>query len=128
MNYFNERYFVDKEKGIVVCKLEGVAFSLNEDISKYGWPWSETLEINNVVTGKAVCASGDVFNEEVGKKIAFRKAYAKLNERKVKTLRKFIKAMTKSHNELVATVDKMLNKYDAAIVRQADSIKNLAEN
>lgn len=74
-------FFVDKEKNIVICKLETQQWVAEDRIMKYA-KYAEPRDcswyaIPAVYYGRAKCAPEDTFDVEVGKKIALDKAKAK---------------------------------------------------
>lgn len=123
-----ETYFVNKEKGVVVCKLENCASSLACDVCHKGWEPHPLLELEDTFIGKAKCAPDDTFDPEIGKKIAYRRAMIKLYKAKRKTLNDFITLNIKTVDKMVELKDNLTNKYDKAIGRRTNSIENILNN
>lgn len=123
-----ERYFVNEEKGIVVCKLEDCAGSLACDVCHKGWEPHPLMQLEDVFIGKAKCAPGDTFDPEVGKKIAYRRAMIKLYKAKKKTLNDFITLNVQMISKMLELKDNLTNKYDNAIERRTNSIENILNN
>ncbi len=82
----NVRYYVDKNKGTVVCVLSGCKELALRRAIKVHRNFTDKLMvmanpypvlINDEFVGKAVLSAGDTWDEETGKKIAFKKARAK---------------------------------------------------
>lgn len=122
MSNFTERYFIDEEKKVVVCKLEYCGTALICDMCKNGWPGDDMLLLPDTFIGKAKCAPGDTFDIEKGKKIAYKRAIAKLNTKKVKVLRRFINLHIEICNELTQEVNKLTKKYDNIVANQVEGI------
>ena len=120
-----ERYFVDEEKKVVVCKLEMCAEELICDMCHKNWPGDVNLLINDTYTGKAKCSSDDTFDVELGKKIAFKRAVAKLNTAKRKTLARFVANFTKIQKDLERDSASLIAKYENTANRQVESIAHM---
>lgn len=125
---FTENYYVNKEKGIVVCKLTDCWCGLACDMHKKGWPVHPDFEIADEFVGKAKCSTDDTFDIEKGKKIAFKRAYAKFVTAKGKALRKFKTENDRAAARLNATIDKLLATYDVTIGRKESEIQYIAEH
>ena len=101
------RFYVNEDCGKVVCVIpntRNLVIDFVEDfvdprVIYYGDKIEALIEMPPSFTGIATCAEGDVFNEEIGKLIAFNKAKRKLN------LSFFTRA-----NILVDYLDSHLNK------------------
>lgn len=77
------KFYVNEEKGVVVCVLEDASYLLSAALYKKSyalWHMSseEDISLPNVFRGKAVCSPDDVWNEDVGKRLAFYRMRAKL--------------------------------------------------
>ena len=125
---FTENYYINEEKGIVVCKLTGCWRGLACDMCKKGFPAHPDFEIVDEFVGKAKCSTDDTFNLEKGKKIAFKRAYAKFVAAKGKALRNFKAENDRVVAELNAAVDKLLSTYDATVERKESEIQYIAEH
>ena len=73
-------YFVNRERGIVVCKINNCEWIADDRINKY-LPkstrcLSDDYRIAETFTGIAKCAPEDTFDEEYGKKLALTRAKA----------------------------------------------------
>lgn len=106
------KFYVNEEERIVVCVIPGTRnllldfieshFSFN-DVNLYGtinyWgnKWSSGLELPSSFMGKAVCSQDDVWDEEVGRMLAFSRAKDKC-----------YKSFFKRANNLVQTIDRRL--------------------
>lgn len=71
---YTKEFFVDETKGIVICKLGGWFSGPTTDFPNL--PSFQPNYIERI--GKAVCAAGDTFDVNVGKKIALAKAECKV--------------------------------------------------
>ncbi len=79
------QYYVNQEKGTVVCVLTGCHQIARIRLNKAEYPVGElmilpdddVININNQFIGKAVLAPGDTWNEDFGKKLAYQKAREK---------------------------------------------------
>lgn len=98
-------YIMKPERGLVVCEM--------------------TDRFGNRYRGKAVCSGDDVFDETIGKRIAFLRAD---NKRKRANMR-FIRNRIISEIELQRSwYDEQLKKYTKAVDRLADGVsRNYAE-
>ena len=112
---FIERYFVNNEKKIVVCKLENCENSLNCDMNHKGWEVRDDFKIPDSFIGKAKCSSEDVFDVEIGKKIAYKRAIAKLSTAKKKTLEKLIVKYQKIVDILKEDASELISHYERLI-------------
>lgn len=119
---FTERYFVDEEKKVVVCKLENCSNGLICDMCHKGWPGHEDLVIADEFTGKAQCSADDTFDVEVGKQIAYKRAVAKMFRAKRRALLNFMDANNKMVEALKRDTDKLIGKYEGTINRKDDDI------
>lgn len=124
---YTAKYFVNKEKGVVVCKLEDCFDSVIYDMHQKGWPFDENLEIPNTFTGKAKCSPEDTFNEDIGKRIALNRALIKLNTAKRRMLNSFITEAKKVHVMLENDVQKLTDKYTAVIAKKSEDIERITE-
>ena len=125
---FIENYYVDKEKKVVVCKLTHCSGELICDLCKKNWPGHDMLFIDDTFVGKATCSDEDVFDVDKGKKIAFKRAYAKLTKAKQRTLRNFHELDQKAAAAFSETCGKLISHYDAIMERKAEEVKYIAEN
>lgn len=122
---FGVEYFVNEEKKIVVCKFTHCRCALNHDMRVKGYPCHEDFEIDDVIIGKAKCSEEDTFDVEIGKKIAYKRAYAKMVEKKSKALAKFVERTNKSVADLNATTGKMLQVYGDTIAAKQNDIQQI---
>ena len=118
MNNFNVDYIVKEEEGVVVCIISDCKFNAVALVDDYTDIFSPCCDIPNVFllndryTGVAKCVNGDTFDEECGKRIAYKKAYLKYItafEKKVKFIekdhKKFINLILEGFNKAVAKVN-----------------------
>lgn len=80
------KFYVNKEKNVIICVIPNTRsdftkyiFSLKDKNSNYNWLdiamlWGDKYKMPGYFMGKAVCAEGDEWNEELGKKIAYLRA------------------------------------------------------
>lgn len=125
---FNENYYVDEKKKIVVCKLTDCAGALICDLCKRNWPGHEELLIEDTFVGKAKCSDDDVFDVEKGKKIAFKRAYAKLTRAKQRTLRRFHELDMKAAAAFTEVCNKLDSHYNCVVERKTEEVKYIAEH
>lgn len=124
-------YFVNTDKGVVVCKLHDTDEALLHDMVKSNIaPAHEEAYINTLIAetfiGKAVCKTGDTFVEEIGKAIAYKKAIKKLNLAKKKALKRVLDSSYKSYQYISDMASKMGPKYDNVIKSCDEYIARLA--
>lgn len=122
-----ERYFINEEKKVVVCKLEDCCDALLYDMYHKGWPGHEGLIIDDVFIGKAWCSPDDTFDAEIGKKIAYKRAVVKLFKAKKRTLAAFIDDNKKSVEDLIKDTNKLINNYNSTISRKENDISKIVE-
>jgi hypothetical protein len=119
---FDVRYFVNEEKRTVVCKLSGCFSALNCDICDRDYPPHPALEIDNEFTGKAQCSPEDDFDIAVGKRIAYKRAVAKMIRAKRRALLEFMAVQKRDMNEFIITASKLVEKYNRSIDRKYQDI------
>ena len=119
---FSERYFVDEEKKVVICKLEDCSNALICDMCNKGWPGHIKMVIDDVFTGKAQCSPEDTFDVEIGKEIAYKRAVTKLFRAKRRALIDFVEGNKKIVQDLSEVADKLIGKYDGTINRKKQDI------
>lgn len=122
---FTERYFIDEKEKVVVCKLELCSDNLVCDMCHKDWPPHEIMFIKDSFVGKAKCSSEDVFDAEVGKQIAYKRAVAKLALAKKKALARFVSMNKKIIDDLTKDAEKLFARYDSTIARKEYEIAKL---
>lgn len=90
-----EKYIVNKEKRTVVCILSNCSRDVSKAIDKY---FREIMilfdvNINDKYVGVAKCSPEDEWDEKIGKKLAFSRAYAEYRGAIKVQARKFIASM-----------------------------------
>lgn len=124
---FSERYFIDEEKKVVVCKLEDCSHSLICDMCDKGWPGHPAMLIEDEFTGKAQCSSEDTFDMELGKRIAYRRAIVKLCKAKKRALLDFVEANKKFIEDITKDANKLISKYEGTIDRKDQCIARILD-
>ena len=122
---FDVQYFVNEEKKVVVAKIVGCSDGLACDMCRKGFPPIPNFEINDTFIGKAKCSPDDTFDEETGKKIAFKRAYKKYVMAKKKTVAAFLAENNKLVDEFNDTVKNLMDSYDRADAHRTEEIKAL---
>ena len=122
---FDVDYYVNKEKKVVVAKMTGCSNGLACDMCRKGYPPIPAFEIANAFIGKAKCSPDDTFDEETGKKIAFKRAYKKYVMAKKKAVAAFLAENNKLADEFNDTVKKLMDSYDRADAHRTEEIKAL---
>lgn len=122
---FDVDYYVNKEKKVVVAKMTGCFNGLACDMCRKGYPPIPAFEIANAFIGKAKCSPDDTFDEETGKKIAFKRAYKKYVMAKKKAVAAFLTENNKLVDELNDTVKNLIDSYDRADAHRTEEIKAL---
>ncbi len=84
-NVKSKKFYVNEEKGVVVCVLE---------------------DIFGRAVGKARCDKRDVFNEETGKRLALLRAKIKKQDRKIKFINEQIECQTFILNDMKEDLQK----------------------
>ena len=118
-------YYVNKAKKVVVAKMTGCATGLACDMCRKGYPSIPAFELANAFIGKAKCSPDDTFDEETGKKIAFKRAYKKYVMAKKKAVAAFLAENNKLVDELNDTVKNLMDSYDRADAHRTEEIKAL---
>ena len=122
---FDVDYYVNKEKKVVVAKMTGCDNGLAYDMCRKGYPPIPDFKIANTFIGKAKCSPDDTFDEETGKKIAFKRAYKKYVMAKKKAVAAFLAENNKLVDELNDTVKNLMDSYDRADAHRTEEIKAL---
>lgn len=122
---FDVDYYVNKEKKVVVAKMTGCSNGLACDMLRKGYSPIPSFEITDAFIGKAKCSPDDTFNEEIGKKIAFKRAYKKYVMAKKKAVAAFLADTNKLVDELNDTVKNLMDSYDRADAHHTEEIKAL---
>ena len=122
---FDVDYYVNKEKKVVVAKMTGCSNGLACDMCRKGYPSIPAFEIANAFIGKAKCSPDDTFDEETGKKIAFKRAYKKYVMAKKKAVAAFLAENNKLVDEFNDTVKNLMDSYDRADTHRTEEIKAL---
>lgn len=92
------KYFVDKEAGIVKATIDNCdkdVYKLVLKRAKNSYLFNpvvlyEVLKLKKKYVGVAKCAPGDVFNEEIGRIMAARRASLKYEKDRTKALHRFM--------------------------------------
>ena len=105
------KYIIKKEDGVVVAILQGTAMDLikllNVDTDDYRV--IEKLILSDQYKGVAKLADGDVWDEEVGKDIAFEKAHAKYKDailKRFKMIKKSLEVSLKQTEMVIEDFEK----------------------
>ena len=122
---FDVDYYVNKEKKVVVAKMTGCSNGLACDMCRKGYPAIPAFEIANAFIRKAKCSPDDTFDEETGKKIAFKRAYKKYVMAKKKAVAAFLAENNKLVDEFNDTVKNLMDSYDRADAHRTEEIKAL---
>lgn len=124
-------YFINTEKGVVVCKLHDTEEALLNDMVRNNVaPAHEDAYINTLIAetfiGKAVCKPEDTFDAEKGKLIAYKKAIKKLNLAKKRALARVVEASYNSYQYVSTLATKLGPKYDNVIKSCDEHIQRVA--
>ncbi len=114
---FDVDYIVKIDEGVVVCIISECAYNAIALLNKYTGicdnpfciPPEEFL-LSNQYKGVAKCDANDTFDEEYGKKLAYRKAYLKYATAFDKKTKYIIAHYTKLIDKLTEDFDKILVK------------------
>lgn len=121
-------YFINEEKKVVVAKIFGCYNGLYCDLCNAGYPdvnIDYLEDMDDAVVGKATCSPDDVFDVEIGKKIAFKRAYMKYTRQKIRALNNYMKGFNEFIKEFTEDTNKLLDNYSNAIVRREKEIQTL---
>lgn len=113
----NVQYFVNEEKRVVVCKIYDDAEGVVDDMAKYNMLPANMESYLNALTpsmfvGKAKCSAEDVFDVELGKRIAYKRAVAKMFQSKQKILRRIHSGSTEMFKKFEAAVKRCDERYE----------------
>ena len=106
--YDRPRFFVNKKKGVVICKMEAT-FETPGDMSFF------------TGIGRAKCSPDDTFNEARGKKIAMAKAENDAYRQAVK----FMDEQLNKLKSLITAADNFKDKAEACYTHNLDYIESL---
>lgn len=129
----NVEYFVNEEKGVVVCKITNVRAALTHEADRKGIVLSKcdicqyVMPMSNAFIGKAKCSSDDTFDLEKGKRIAYRRAVLKLNRAKAHAIDRIIKAEESEHEEIMKGLTSLLQKYSKTAENMQDELDDLSK-
>lgn len=114
-------YFVNEEKGVVVCKLSNIRQDVDEELERHDIGVHPMIldhmlwGISDFVVGKAVCSEEDkakgLFNEDIGRKIAYRRAQAKLANLKFRLYNRLRRDIQKNAAALMKDTNTLITKY-----------------
>ena len=122
---FDVDYSINQEKKVVVAKMTGCFNGLACDMCRKGYLPIPSFEIADAFIGKAKCSPDDTFDEETGKKIAFKRAYKKYVMAKKKAVAAFLAENNKLVDEFNDTVKNLMDSYDRADTHRTEEIKAL---
>lgn len=113
----NVQYFVNEEKRVVVCKIYDDPESVIDDMAKYNMvPGSMEAYLYalgpSMFVGKAKCSAEDVFDVELGKRIAYKRAVAKMFQSKQKTLHRIHRGNSEMFKKFEDAVKKCNERYE----------------
>ena len=130
---FETKYIVNEEKGIVVCIIsdcEENAIALIDEQLNYalnGMDIPNKYILNNNYKGIAKCAAGDTFDEEYGKKLAYKKAYLKYVTALNKKVKCFVDDYKKHATQMIANLDKVMNKTNNRVNKAVETYNKVLE-
>lgn len=125
MSNFNVDYYINEEKKVIVAKLTCCDGGLVCDMCKAGYEPIPPFFIKDEFVGKAKCSDEDTFDVEIGKKIAFKRAFVKYTETKKKALVEFIEDFNKAHKAINEDVNKIIANYEHKISNRQSEIDKL---
>lgn len=113
---FDIQYFVNEKKGVVVCKISDTAETVVKDMVQHDYgPANEDTYLysllNDSYVGKARCSANDTFDEDLGRKIAYKRALAKLNHAKEKMVKRIAAHEKASHERFMDIIGKLEERY-----------------
>ena len=112
------------------CEAIDVLENMGCDGPWCGFPWDENYELPNQFVGVAHCAENDVWNPEIGKRVAYDKARAKLDRSLFKRLQHYVDEQEKSLDEVVFRINALGRKLSMSAQHRTDRINEFspAEN
>lgn len=110
-------YYINPEKRTVVCKISDVEHGVMEDLARNGYAPAtpcvyECSLLKDSFTGKAKCSDTDVFDEEKGKRIAYKRAMVKYNKSRSKLCHALLVAESKHFTNFSNVLARLFQKYD----------------
>ena len=131
---FETHYIVKPEEGVVVCIIYDCCCNAMALVNKHtglfeGKPClcNENRYCLGEYRGVAKCSSEDTFDEEYGKKLAYKKAYVKYASALEKTVKRIAKDYTKAANEFMSNMEKAVNRIDGRTNEAVKSYNKLLE-
>lgn len=130
---YETKYYVDKEKGVVVCKIMNVQCALHNEMEKKDLGFNPASvcmflsDMSDVFVGKAKCSGGDTFNEELGRKIAYKRAVVKMNAAKKKTMKRLLKLFKEHAEKTIDAIEYMIHRYGGAELNAKGSLEAMMD-
>lgn len=133
------KFIVKPEERMVICVIEGdyVSEMLLEYIDEVTgtsveiWPRNhklrKRLRMPHSFTGRAVCAEGDEWNEELGRKIAYSRAKNKLYTSFFKRANAFIQEADYTLNQMITNLNTFGEKLDKQRTNLEENIENMLQ-
>lgn len=100
-------YYVNKEKGVVICKI------------KSDWRDEFTFDIK----GRADCNPDDVFDEQIGKRLAELRAHVILHTESIPVL----KTQQEKYLRVVETKSKEIKRHQSMVDKMKSQIKEITK-
>lgn len=100
-------YYVNAEKGVVICKIKS--------------EWQD--EFKYELTGRADCSPDDVFDEQIGKRIAELRAHIVLHAESIPML----KAKQKRYSDAAVATSREVQRHQSLVDRMKSQIKEITK-
>lgn len=115
MNFYVD-YIIKPEEGVVVCTISECEYNAMDIVNETTGgliisPFTENFLLSNQYKGVAKCLPGDTFDEEYGKKLAYKIAYKKY----ATALEKKVKYIVEDYRKVTTIVLKNLEKAAAKV-------------
>lgn len=98
-------YYVNKEKGVVICKIES--------------DWSDNYRVSEPIVTRAICSPEDIFKEQTGKDISELRGHIELHDLILEHEKKHLKA-TQAKCE---AIEKKIKREQTILRRMRDKLK-----
>lgn len=129
---FQTHYIVKPEEGVVVCIIHDCCCNAMALVNKHtglfeGMPCqcNQSQYCLSEYRGVAKCSPEDTFNEEYGKKLAYKKAYVKYTAALERTVKRIVKDYTTIGDSLNTSLKKVGDKIDGRTNAAIESYERL---
>lgn len=122
------KFYVNEAEGVVVCVYEDAEKLLEEELfNNYYWLWDmvsyKESRLPRTFRGKAVCSPDDVWDEEVGRRLAFYRMRTKLLNSYFNIAQHIVDKTSDYLDNFVEDINHLGNRMDRVQYNLMESIK-----